>query len=419
MSLLLYHKGTAMTAGKNEARQGASLNWRAEFHDAALEALYRRTMRLQDAQQLRYALWLIAATFLLFITADYVLLGASATFLILAATRVGVALSCLVLARHITRYPVQAHRPLPLNVVYFAAISGLLLTILLHPGSVGLHISSIVVASLTIYLLIPNRLPWILVWNGYLSFGFILLTLLWKPLPPGMLASTLMIIAFANLMGWLTLGRLNRLQRKQFALLMDERDVNRKLQSEIEERQMLEAQLRHMASTDSLTGIANRRHFFELAERELTRAHREQTPLAICMVDIDLFKTLNDHHGHAVGDLVLTTVASCCASVLRETDIIGRYGGEEFVIALPQADLETATSIAERLRDKVDSLQLPMLPLGQRLSVTVGISQVAPGETRLEPALQRADDALYAGKSRGRNCVVVGGEAPPAISAQA
>ncbi|MCE8026562.1 GGDEF domain-containing protein [Billgrantia aerodenitrificans] len=408
-----------MTAGKNEARQGASLNWCVEFHDAPLEALYRRTMRLQDAQQLRYALWLIAATFLLFIAADYLLLGASGTFLILAATRIGVTLSCLVLARYITRDPAQAHRPLPLNLVYFAAISGLLLTIYLHPGSVGLHISSIVVASLTIYLLVPNRLTWILVWNGYLSFGFILLALLWKPLTPGMLASTLMIIAFANLMGWLTFSRLNRLQRKQFALLMDERDINRKLQSEIEERQMLEAQLRHMASTDPLTGIANRRHFFELAERELTRAHREHTPLAICMVDIDLFKTLNDHHGHAVGDLVLTTVASCCASVLRETDIIGRYGGEEFVIALPQADLETANSIAERLRDKVTSLQLPMLPLGQRLSVTVGISQVAPGETRLEPALQRADDALYVGKSRGRNCVVVAGEAPPAFSARA
>lgn len=408
-----------MTAGKNEARVGASLNWRAEFNDAALEALYRRTMRLQDAQQLRYALWLIAATFLLFIAADYVLLGASGTFLILAATRVGVTLCCLVLARYITRHPAQAHRPLPLNLVYFAVISGLLLTIFLHPGSVGLHISSIVVACLTIYLLVPNRLTWILAWNSYLSFGFILLALLWKPLAPGMLASALMIIAFANLMGWLTFSRLNRLQRRQFALLMDERDVNRQLQSEIEERQMLEAQLRHMASTDPLTGIANRRHFFELAERELIRAQREHTPLAICMVDIDLFKTLNDHHGHAVGDLVLTTVASCCASVLRETDIIGRYGGEEFVIALPQADLETATFIAERLRDKVSALQLPMLPLGQRLSVTVGISQVAPGETRLEPALQRADEALYTGKSRGRNCVVVAGGAPPAITAKA
>lgn len=408
-----------MTAGKNEAREGASLDWRDEFEDPALEALYRRTMQRQDARQLRYALWMIAAIFLLFTLADYLLLGAGARFLVLAAIRAIVALCCLALARFIGRHPAQVHRPLPLNLVYLAAITGLLLTILIHPGSIGLHISSVVVACLTIYLLVPNRLPWILTWNGYLSIGFILGSLLWKPLSSGMLASSLLILTFANLMGWLTFSRLNRLQRKQFALLMEERQINRQLQGEIDERLLLEAQLRHMASTDPLTGIPNRRHFFELAERELNRAYRENTPLAICMVDIDRFKTLNDHHGHAVGDLVLTTVASCCASVLRETDIIGRYGGEEFVIALPQADLETANAIAERLRHKVSALHLPMLDPGQSLSVTVGISSVAVHEMRLEPALQRADEALYAGKAQGRNCVVVAGETPSSLTAQA
>ncbi|MFQ3787064.1 GGDEF domain-containing protein [Halomonas sp. A29] len=408
-----------MTAGKNEAGEGASLDWRDEFKDSALEALYRRTMQLQDSQQLRYALWIIAGTFLLFGVADYILLGASLELLALLSIRFVVACSCLALARLVGRRPTQVHRPRPLNLVYFTAITGLLLSILLHPGSVGLHISSIVVSSLAIYLLVPNRLPWILTWNGYLTFGFVLVAALWKPLSPGMLMSSILILGFANLMGWLTYSRLNRLQRKQFALLVDEREANRKLQKEIEERQLLEAQLRHMASTDPLTGLANRRHFFELAEREFSRAQREGTPLSICMVDIDLFKTLNDHHGHAVGDLVLTTVASCCASMLRETDIIGRYGGEEFVIALPQADLETATFIAERLRHKVTSLHLAVLDEGQHLSVTVGISQIEPGEAKLELALQRADDALYAGKARGRNCVVVAGEDPPSIVVRA
>lgn len=408
-----------MTAGKNEAGEGASLDWRDEFRDAALESLYRRTMQIQDAQQLRHALWIVAGIFLLFSVADYLLLGASLPFLALVAVRSLVALCCLALALFIARHPAQAHQPRPLNLVYFATLTGLLLSILLHPGSIGLHITSLVVASLSLYLLVPNRLPWILTWNGYLAVGFLWTSLLWKPLSPGMLASILLILGFANMLGWLTFSRLNGLQRKQFALLVDEREINRKLQKEIEERQLLEAQLRHMASVDPLTGIANRRHFFEQAEREFRRAQREGAPLAICMVDIDLFKTLNDHHGHAVGDLVLTTVASCCASVLRETDIIGRYGGEEFIIALPQADLETATSIAERLRHKVTSLHLPMIDEGQRLSVTVGVSQVEPDEQKLELALQRADDALYAGKSNGRNCVVVAGELPPSLSARA
>ena len=231
--------------------------------------------------------------------------------------------------------------------------------------------------------------------------------------------NSLLILAFTNLMGWMTFSRLNQLQRKQFALLMDERSTNRQLQTEINERQLLESQLRQMASTDPLTGIPNRRHFFELAEREFSRAQREGTPLAICMVDIDRFKVLNDRHGHAVGDLVLSAVASCCASVLRDTDIIGRYGGEEFVIALPQADLATAEPIAERLRQKVHALDLPMIDGETRLSVTVGISQVLPQETALEMALQRADAALYAGKARGRNCVVVADETPSSITAEA
>ena len=403
-----------MAVDKIEVRQGALLDWRIEFRNAALESQYRRSMRIHDAHQLRHAMRLIAIIFLLFIMADYALLKSSGVLLALTTVRCTVALSCLLLARFISLRPTLAHKALPLNLVYFTALSGLLLTIYWHPGHTGLHVSALVVASLTIYLLVPNRLPWILFWSGSLNFGFLTVTLLWKPLEPGMLAGSMLIFAFANLIGWLTFSRLNRLQRRQFALLMEERNINRKLQKEMGERVLLEAQLRQMASIDSLTGIANRRYFFELAEREFSRAKREGTPLAICMVDIDMFKTLNDRHGHVVGDRVLASIADCCASVLRDTDIIGRYGGEEFVIALPQADLETASAIAERLRYKVSILQLPMLEGSERLSVTVGISQVEPGETRLELALQRADAALYAGKARGRNCVVVDGESPPA-----
>ncbi|MBA2778519.1 GGDEF domain-containing protein [Billgrantia kenyensis] len=408
-----------MTAGNNEAGEQASLDWRAEFHDAALEALYRRTMRMQDAQQLRYGLRVIAVVFLLFIVADFVLLGFGATFLVLATIRLFITLCCLGLTRYFALHPARAQEAGPLNFIYSTVLTGLLISIHLHPGDFGLHISSLVITSLAIYLLLPNRLPWILAWNAFLIAGFLFVALLLEPLTAGMLIRNLLILAFANLLGWLTFSRLNWLQRRQFSLLVEEREVNRRLQREIEERQLLETQLRHMASTDPLTGLANRRHFFELSEREFSRAQREGTALAIAMVDIDLFKGLNDHHGHAVGDLVLTTVANCCASVLRDTDIIGRYGGEEFIIALPQADLDTASAIAERLRHKVTSLRLPMLDEGQRLSVTVGISQVEPGEVRLEQALQRADQALYTGKARGRNCVVVAGDISTSTAARA
>src|SRR5690554_6762179 len=223
-----------------EARQGAALDWRVEFRNTGLESRYRRSMRMQDALQIRRSLRIIATLFLLFISADYVLLGSSALFAALTLIRCLVAISCLVLAHFIAKRPVLAHRPLPLNLVYFIALNGLLLSILLHPGHTSLHISSLMAASLTVYLLIPNRLGRILFWNAYLNLGFLLITWLWKPMDPGMLNASLLILAFANLMGWMTFSRLNQLQRKQFALLIDERNTNRQLQTEINERQLLE-----------------------------------------------------------------------------------------------------------------------------------------------------------------------------------
>lgn len=396
-----------------DTRTDSVLDWRAQFRDAALEALYRRTMQSHDACQMRIALSVVAALFLAFSLSDYSLVGFDAPFLTLLAMRFTVAAVCLLAAWSVSSRPALAHRALPVNLVCLVGISGLLLTIPLKSESTGIHLASMVVASMVLYLFVPNRLPWILGWNAYLFTGFIIATWLWVTVPPGMMATSLLLLGFVNLLGWLTLTRLSRLQREQFASLLEEREANRQLHVEIAERTQLEEQLRQMASIDDLTGIANRRHFFELAERELRRARRDDSPLAICMVDIDLFKRLNDRHGHAVGDRVLTAVAACCQSVLRETDIIGRYGGEEFVIALPQANLHTASAIAERLRDKVSRLSLPMVDDAVRLSVTVGISLVEKDEVRLDGALQRADKALYEGKARGRNCVVVSRQDPP------
>ncbi|MCH4561783.1 GGDEF domain-containing protein [Halomonas sp. EGI 63088] len=408
-----------MAAGKTDAGDSAGLNWRAEFQDSALEALFRRTMQAHDACQMRYALWVAAGLFLAFGLTDYGLLGFGNAFFVLIATRTSVALACILLALSLRKRPALAQRPLPINLICLLGISGLLLALPLRPDTPGIQLASMVAASMGLYLFVPNRLPWMLIWNAYLVTGFVTLMLLWAPLPGALLATSLLLLGFVNLLGWMTVKRLSQLQREQFASLLEERAINRQLQAEIEERSQLEERLRYMACTDDLTGIANRRRFFELAERELRRSRRDGSQLVLCMVDIDLFKSLNDRHGHAIGDIVLTTVAGCCQSVLRETDIIGRYGGEEFVIALPQANLHTATSIAERLRERVASLSLPMVPERNPLSVTVGISRVEPGETRLDPALLRADQALYDGKARGRNCVMVARHGPSLAAVEA
>ncbi|MDR5892735.1 GGDEF domain-containing protein [Halomonas mongoliensis] len=392
------------------------LNWRAEFHDPKMEALFRHSILSHNACQLSLALCVIALLFLVFALADYSLLGKSEGFLLLLSARLVTVTTCLLLALAVWRQPALAQRALPVNLVGLFSITVLLLTLLVRPLHEGLHVASLVVASMALYLFLPNRLPWMLAGNAYLLVGFVGTTLFSASLPPVLIMTSLLLLLFTNLLGWLSITHLKRLKRLQFSMLLEERSANRRLKEEIAERKALEARLRYMACTDGLTGVANRRHFFELATQELRRARRDGTPLAICMVDVDLFKRLNDHHGHAVGDMVLTRVADCCRSVLRECDVVGRYGGEEFVIVLPLADLATAAIVGERLRQQVSALQLPMLPPQTPLSVTVGISQLAPGESRLDPALLRADRALYAGKAAGRNCVVVAGAPPPGAS---
>lgn len=383
------------------------LNWQAEFRDPAMEALFKRSILAHHACQLRLALCLIAGLFLAFVLADYVLLGFGDSFATLLSVRLVTVAACLVVVLAIWRRPAVAQMILPINLVCLLCLSVMLLTILLRPLHEGIHVASLVVASMALYLFLPNRLPWMLAGNAYLIAGFLTVSLSGSSLPTVLVMTSLLLLIFVNLLGLMTITRIKRLKREQFALLLEERSTNRLLKEEIQEREELEARLRHMACTDGLTGISNRRHFFELAEQELRRARRDGTPLALCMVDVDLFKQLNDRHGHAVGDLVLTTVAGCCQSVLRESDVLGRYGGEEFVIALPLADLGTAAAIAERLRKRVSALKLPMLGDETPLTVTVGISRIEAHETRLDPALLRADKALYKGKSQGRNRVVV------------
>ncbi|MBD3897530.1 GGDEF domain-containing protein [Halomonas sp. ML-15] len=388
----------------------AKLTLWAEFSDPALESRYRCTMLAHDACQMQYAALLAAALFLLFGFADHAISGSGSDLIWLLAMRATVIVTCIVLAIAVHRQPHWAHRQLPINLACLVALSGLLLTIPLRPNGFSTQLTSTVVASMALYLLVPNRLPWTLLWNAYLITGFTAAVLLWVPAPPGVMTANLLLIGVVNLIGGITQLRLNRLQRQQYLSLQEERDTNLRLQAEIDERRQLERRLRHSASTDPLTGLFNRRRFFELADHELRRAQRHTTPLALFMIDIDHFKLLNDCHGHRIGDQALIAVAASCQAALRDTDIIGRYGGEEFVVALPDATLDTALSIAERLRQQISDLSLETDSTPLRLSVTVGVSLLHDNETTLDGALQRADQALYIGKARGRDQVVV---APP------
>jgi diguanylate cyclase (GGDEF)-like protein/PAS domain S-box-containing protein len=177
---------------------------------------------------------------------------------------------------------------------------------------------------------------------------------------------------------------------------------------DITERKATEARLRELATTDGLTGLFNRRRFMELAEREFARSKRYQGPLAMLMMDIDHFKRVNDTHGHDVGDEVLRELASTSLKALREADILGRLGGEEFAVLLPETETSAAMDVAERLRRAVE--ESPMETNGGKLAITVSIGaacmEAATGS--VEELLKRADVALYEAKQSGRNKVVAG-----------
>lgn len=166
-------------------------------------------------------------------------------------------------------------------------------------------------------------------------------------------------------------------------------------------------QLKHMAVTDSLTGLSIRRHFFDLSTLLLEQAVSSQKPVSALMLDLDHFKRINDTFGHASGDRVLQTVAKICQNSLRREDIIGRYGGEEFVALLPDTDLREAEHVARRLCAAIAAarMETPNGPIS--ITVSMGVSAVQNPDDTLAALLDRADQAMYLAKQAGRNQVKV------------
>lgn len=168
------------------------------------------------------------------------------------------------------------------------------------------------------------------------------------------------------------------------------------------------SRLLHMATTDSLTGLYNHKHFLQRVTEECARARRHRTVLSLLMIDIDHFKTFNDTHGHVIGDKVLLLVARSLRENVRVHDVAARYGGEEFAVLLPQTPVEGAASLAEKLRNTIE--QLPLRFGEKKLVITISIG-VAEFDSMImdKPAafIQAADEALYQAKHAGRNSVRV------------
>jgi len=161
--------------------------------------------------------------------------------------------------------------------------------------------------------------------------------------------------------------------------------------------------LREMAATDPLTGVANRRSIEQLGADAIARARASGLPLGALALDVDHFKTVNDNHGHPCGDQVLARIAHACRDALRHFDLLGRTGGEEFLVLLPDTRLERAWSIAERLRTTVESLDFSDIADGLKVTISIGVVELQPADVGLRELVGRADSALYRAKGNGRN----------------
>lgn len=162
--------------------------------------------------------------------------------------------------------------------------------------------------------------------------------------------------------------------------------------------------LREMSNQDGLTKLFNRRYIEETISNEFDRARRYENQFSVILTDIDFFKLVNDNHGHLAGDEVLRVVSKRLSDTLRDTDVLGRYGGEEFIVALPETDMEGAFIVAERLREAIASEPIEAEGDTLNIAISLGVTEMNEGTAAYAQLIAEADLALYKSKESGRNC---------------
>ena len=168
----------------------------------------------------------------------------------------------------------------------------------------------------------------------------------------------------------------------------------------------LQMDLQQQATHDPLTNVFNRRALITLAERDIARSNRRGTLISVLMIDADHFKKINDAYGHAAGDAVLIAIAQKIQAGLRTEDILARFGGEEFVVMLPDTSLKHACEVADRMRLAISNIALPVLPEGHRFTVSIGVAERRGVQQSFDELVAMADQALYQAKKNGRNKVI-------------
>mgnify|MGYP000485306499 CR=1 FL=1 len=382
--------------------------WSGEFIDPQAEREYLHKYRELIARQLRTALTIWGVLLLLFAIPDYQALGATAEFWSSLLVRGGTCLLIAALALFVTRNPTRATEARWISALEVVAISLFMLIYLIRPDIAAWTVTMTMIMLISLFIYLPNRVPAMLGVALYMAGATVLTIDFVRPKTPGEMLGIFLLLLVPIGIGWAAALRTQVLQRKQYALWRQAQLANEALSREMEERTRLQEALVRQATTDPLTGLNNRRQYEELFALELGRARRKGQPLALCIIDLDHFKRVNDTWGHSAGDEVLRRVAQLCRDNFRSIDILGRLGGEEFVVLLPDTDLATAAHIARRFIETLAATAIVIDDRSIGVTATVGVVERQPDEERLESLIQRADRALYQGKHAGRNQVVTG-----------
>ncbi len=380
--------------------------WIAEFTDPETEQSYQKYFQRLTNRQLRAALIAWALLMLLFAVPDYQALGTGRDFFCLLAYRVAMSVMLLAIIFNIRSDTSVFRISFPIAAAAIIGFTGFMLLFVYRPDVVNWTVGVIMLMIIGLLVFMPIRF-YLAFFAAFYGVVITLITRYAMGSPNANLIGLFFLLMLPFILGAATIRRLAFLQRKQFALASKTAKINKDLEYEIQQRLKLEATLKELAATDPLTGLFNRREYEMLFMHEIERAKRTNTVLSICIVDLDHFKKVNDTYGHGVGDDVLRRTAKLCREKLRTMDIIGRLGGEEFVILLPDTTIENAAAIGNRLVEVLAATDIEAGASTIKITATLGISQLLPGDPDFNAVIQRADAALYRGKAAGRNRVEV------------
>jgi len=378
----------------------------AEFAEQAVEDDYQTAETQSQARELIRASSVAVVGLLAYIAVDFIRFGIDDVFAAMLAIRVGMILTAAFVVIFTRRSADFVHQHLIVTLVEAVIFTGVALLFVLRPDRSGVQQATLTLIILAMFLIIPNRLVATLACTIVGTATWYVVVVATGTAPSGDLVTQLLLLGSTIAVGYVASQRAAIASRREFAFRLKDRDTHERLSKEILSRRRAEADLVRKATIDDLTKVANRRHFYDVADDEVHRAQRTQQQVAFLVLDVDHFKEVNDQFGHSAGDAVLSEIADRIVASVRRIDVVGRLGGEEFAVVMPGADVERATQVADRIRSGVAELRISVEGGTARPTVSIGVTGCDPWTDRVSDAIRRADDRMYLAKAAGRDRVV-------------